>query len=156
MSGVSVETVRIEPGPAGLDADRVLRRLADDTEALALLAAGTPATSTTQTTPAYTPVASGREQLLTRLDQDRRELATVTAQLRGPVQTLATARNALIVAGKSLRWIALAGHLAGIAVALRKGRRPTVGLLLGASLQVLGAWSARATGAGPAERRPAR
>lgn len=151
MSQLRAEAARIELSPAEqLDADRVLRRLADDTAALAMLAAGIPA-------PLFDPpAATGREQLLTRLDQDRRELATVAAQLRGPVQALETARNALVFTGKSLRWIGLAGNLAAIAMSLGKGRRPPITLLLGASVQLLGAWWNRAASDAPAKLRHTR
>lgn len=92
---------------------------------------------------AASPIPAERAQLLSQVERDREELVRVAARLRGPVQTLESAKNALVFTGRSIRWIVLAGNVATIAMWLRTGRRPPIALLIGISIQLITALSNR-------------
>lgn len=92
--------------------------------------------------PESSPEALQREELLDQVQRQRTELIDVAHRLRGPAQTLQTAQRAISLTVRTARWIPLAVNLLSIAMWLKSGRRrPPLTLIVGATLQLVDAWS---------------
>lgn len=92
-----------------------------------------------------------RRRLIAEVQQDRVELVNAAERLMEPVQALQNAKEVLVMTGRALPWLALAGNVIAIAVYLRKRQRPPITLLLGLSVQIFKAISAsRAAAPSPA------